>query len=166
MSGISIPVLASSVFFTAFAAFGAGYMMSPAPVRSSDDRPIVDPEAWNRADTAPPAFESKATAAQADAAMQAEEASLRGWSEPDAVDLDTAVIEPTYQDEVRPLDVSGQSGSYAVEPLDGVGGEADQGTATIVVLDKAEADRAWDDWPTSAAPTPQSTQATTISAPR
>jgi len=166
MSGISIPVLASSVFFTAFAAFGAGYMMSPAPVRPSHDRPIVDPEAWNRTAPVPPAFESKATAAQADDATRAEEAMLRGWSEPDAVDPDSAVTETTYQDEVRPLDVSGQSGSYAVEPLDGVSAEGDKGTATIVVLDKAEADRAWDDWPTSAATTQQSTQATTISSPR
>jgi len=42
--------------------------------------------------------------------------------------------------------------------------EADKGTATIVgILDKAEAvSRLWTDWPTSAATTQQSTQATTI----
>jgi len=105
-----------------------GYMMSPAPVRSSDDRPIVDPEALEQGETVPPAFQSKANCSASrcrDASC--EESSLRGWSEPDAVDLDAAAIEPTYQDEVRPsTDAPGQSGSYAVEPLDGVGARSRQ----------------------------------------
>jgi hypothetical protein len=145
MSGVSIPVLASSVFFTAFSAFGAGYLMSPQPVR--DSRPIVDPEAWNRTVLVAPSFDARTTSAQADAAMHAAANDVNHVGEVKP----KTVAEAQYQDEIPHVDAADtyESASYNVEPLDGAATDDDKGSATIIVLDKAEADRAWDTSPAS-----------------
>ncbi len=140
MSGVSIPVLASSVFFTAFSAFGAGYLMSPQPVR--DSRPIVDPEAWNRKAPVATSFDARTTGAQAGAAMQGDANDVNHVGE---VTPET-VTEGNYRDEIPHVDKADtyKSGNYNVAPLDGAASDDDKGSATIIVLDKAEADRAWD----------------------
>ena len=162
MSGVSIPVLATSVFLTAFSAFGAGYLMSPPPVRTGDSRPIIDPDAWNRTAPVPSGFQAQANPAQVEIAMNAaaDDLNQRGWVQPEeAQDI-------SYQDEVRSLDASDgyDSGSYTVEPLEGASANGDQGSASIQVLDKAEADRAWDSWPTASNNNQQQINATPISA--
>lgn len=140
MSGVSIPVLASSIFFTAFSAFGAGYLMSPQPVR--DSRPIVDPEAWNRTAPIAPSFDARTTSAQVDVAMLAAANDLNRPGE----DKPETVTKARYEDQIPAIGAANtyETGSYNIEPLDGTGVDHDKGSATIMVLDKAEADRAWD----------------------
>lgn len=162
MSGISIPVLATSVFLTAFSAFGAGYLMSPAPVRTGDSRPIIDLDAWNKTAPVQPGFQAQATPAQVEVAMDAaaDENSQRGWVQPETL-ADAGYQNASYQNEIGPIDVSDSHdlASYAVEPLEGAGANDDQGTTTIMVLGDADADRAW-----NSAPTATKITATTISA--
>lgn len=149
MSGVSSTILATSVFLTALAGFGAGYLVSPQPARSGDSQPIIDPDAWNRhaptppvqaavepAKCAPPKIspEIPASAMQADA----DDIELRGWQSPEqAIPEDDAGL-------------ASPSEGYAVEPLDG-SDSAGRGSSTIMVLNKAEADRAWNRLSNSAA---------------
>ena len=157
MNGVSTAILATSVFLTALGGIGAGYLMSPPPVRSGDSRPIIDPDAWNK--TAPAAQGFQAQPAFINVAMNAsaEDANPRGWVPPcDAANT-------SYQD-AAPYDASNSDTSvgYVVEPLDGAV-PSEKGSTTIMVLDKAESDRAWDSAPavtvmeTSADPSQAST---------
>ncbi len=77
--------------------------------------------------------------------MTSDDMNQRGWIPSN--DAEAA----TYQDEIQPIDVSDNSNAvgYTVEPLDGAGPAGDKGSSSITVLDKAEADRAWDSEPAS-----------------
>lgn len=138
MNSTSTTLLATSVFLTAFAGFGAGYLMSPPPARSGDTAPIIDPDAWNR--TAPqtaqlePAPYSQIQNSATAQTVSDTASSPSGWSAPET-DYATALQEDAS--------LVGFSGSYTVEPLDGAS-SSDRGTSSIIVLDAAEADRAWD----------------------
>lgn len=143
MSGISGEVFAATVFLTALGGFTAGFLMQPAPVRSGDTRPIVDPEAWNR---------------PVPAILQAPiEANLREPIAP-ATDVPTArkakfeieddwptaaTSEASYVHDDASL--VGLSGSYKIEPLEGAS-HGDEGSSSITVLTKEESERAWDNW--------------------
>ncbi len=162
MSGVSVPVLATSVFFAAFLAFGAGHLMSPPPVRTGDSRPIIDPDAWNKTAPVQLGFKAQAQQTVVDVAMEeaADAVDKRGWIAPD--DLADA----SYRDEIQPLEISSNSytGSYTVEALEGASASpTDHGTAIIQVLEKAEADRAWDNWSTTTNNNQQPIIATPIS---
>ncbi len=147
MSGVSNTILATSVFLTTLAGLGAGYMMSPPPVRSGDSRPIIDPDAWSKTAPVSPTFQAQLNSSQTAMKinMTGDDMNQRGWIPSNDVEADT------YQGEIQPIDVSDNSNSigYTVEQLDGAAPVGDRGSSSITVLDKAEADRAWDSEPAS-----------------
>lgn len=143
MSSVSTAILATSVFLTTLGGMGAGYMMSPPPVRSGDSNPIIDPDAWDKTGYVAPEFQAQAQPSVVDAAMTAaaDDVNATGWAPPDDV------YDADYQDADQTDDAdSDTSAGYAVEQLDGAGA-GDRGSSSITVVDKAESDRAWDSWP-------------------
>ncbi|MEQ1782282.1 MAG: hypothetical protein ABMA14_13040 [Hyphomonadaceae bacterium] len=141
MSGLSNTIIAGSVFLTTLAGLGAGYLMSPPPVRSGDSRPIIDPDAWNKTAPVAQGVPAQSTSINVTVNAPAEDANARGWVAPDDV------ANTSYQDAaLYDASNSDTSAGYVVEPLDGaVPGE--KGSTIIMVLDKAESDRAWDSAP-------------------
>ena len=134
MSGVSTTIIVTSVFLTTLAGLGAGYMMSPAPIRTGETSPIIDPDAWNR--TAPQTVQLQ-PAPYAQLQNSADTApSPSGWTAPDA----GAAFE-------EDASLVGLSSSYTIEPLDGASSSQDKGSSSITVLTASEADRAWDNAP-------------------
>lgn len=164
MSTASTTLIAA--FLTGLAGFGTGYMMAPQPARYADTRPIVDPDAWNRPAPGAASFQAQATQAAVGAASVSQVSAKAMPESENHWDAQEAAYSERYADEddaaLVALSNSDASGSFAIEPLEGAGGE--KGNSTIMVLSKADADRMWDETsppPEQQPPAPETKSTTT-----